>query len=90
MNYTKVQSEEIVWCPGDDRHVFIKKEKDVIIGLNFCQGDEIEYFIDHFTDIDHDLTRFYRAIKGTIDIDDEIELINEVIWAYVRYKNDYN
>jgi hypothetical protein len=88
MSYIKVQSEEIVWCPMDDRHILIKKEKDVVIGLNYCQGEEIQDLLDHYMDIDHDLTRFYLAVKQALCPDDEVNQINEAIWAYVRYKNE--
>jgi hypothetical protein len=87
MSYTKIMSEEIVWCEQDDRHILIKKEHDVIVGLNFCQGDELEYFIENFMDIDHDLTNFYQAVKRDLCPDDEVNQINAAIWAYVRYKN---
>ena len=88
MKYIKVQSEYIIFSKENDRYIFIKKENDKIIGLNFCQGDDFEYFVDNYMDIDHDLTNFYRAISGFIDLPNEFDLINEVIWAYVRYKNE--
>lgn len=88
MKYIKVQSEEIIFSLPDDRHILIKKENDVIIGLNFCQGDELQDLLDGYMDIDHDLTNFYRVVSVFIDLSNEYDLINEVIWAWVRYKDD--
>jgi len=88
MEYIKVQSEEIIFSRGDDRHVFIKKENDKVVGINYCQGDDIQDLLDHYMDIDHDLTRFYLAVKPIMSPDDEVTQINEAIWAYVRYKNE--
>ena len=80
-------SEEIVWCNSNDRHILIKKENGVIVGLNYCQGDDLEYFIDHFRDIDHELTYFYTAIQPYLRPDDEVNQINEAIWAHFNFKN---
>ena len=88
MSYTKVQSEEIVWSAGDDRYIMIRKEHDVIIGLNFMQGDEFELFVEHYMDIDHDLTKFYNAILPYLSGGSELDYINEAIWAYFAYKNE--
>lgn len=87
MSYIKVQSEEIIFSENDDRHILIKKENDEIVGLNYCQGDDLEYFVENFMDIDHDLTDFFIAIKDNFNGFEENELINRVIWAYFQYKN---
>lgn len=87
MECIKVQSEEIIFSQENNRHILIKKENNKVIGLNFCQGDDIEYFVEHYMDIDHDLTNFYHAINELIGLPDEYELINEVIWAWFSYKN---
>jgi hypothetical protein len=88
MSYIKVQSEEIVWCPENDRHILIKKGKGAIIGLNYCQGEEIQDLLDNYMDIDQDLTNFCLAVMPIMNDDDEVDQINEAIWAYVAYKND--
>jgi hypothetical protein len=88
MSYTKVQSEEIVWCPNDDRHILIKKVNDAITGLNYCQGDDIEHFADLYIGIDHDLTKFYRAIHPYLHGVSELDRINQAIWAHHSYRND--
>lgn len=87
MSYTKIMSEEIVWCEKDDRHILIKKENDVIVGLNYCQGDDLEYFVENFMDIDHELTDFYNAVQPYLCPDDEVNQINEAIWAHFEFKH---
>ena len=90
MSYKIVQSKTIVFSPDDDRHILIIKEENEIIGLNYCQGDDLEYFIDNFDEIDHDLTDFYNSIKDYLDYltyETEVDKINAAIWAHFDYKN---
>ena len=87
MSYKIVQSKEIVFCPDNDRHILIMKEDNEVIGLNYCQGDDLEYFIDRFDEIDHDLTDFYNSVKMYLCPDDQVNQINEAIWAHFDYKN---
>lgn len=87
MNYTKVESREIVWCPSDDRYILIIKEKDEIIGLNYMQGEELPLFKKQYNEIDEDLTDFYNAVKPYLDErNDEIAGINAAIWSYHEYE----
>ena len=79
MKYIKVQSEEIIFSHEDDRYILIKKENGKIIGLNFRQGDEFDNFVEHYSCIDEDLTRFYQVVSEFIDLPNEYDLINEVI-----------
>ena len=88
MNYKLVESREIVWCENDDRYVLIVRENDEIIGLNWMQGDELELFKEHYSNVDTDLTDFYNAIEPYLDErNDEIGKINAAIWAYFEYRN---
>ena len=87
MTYIKVQSEEIIFSEYDDRHILIKKENGEIVGLNYCQGEDLEYFVENYMDIDHDLTDFFIAVRNNFDDSDEYKLINRVIWAHFEYKN---
>ena len=87
MNYIKVQSEEIIFCEEDDRHILIKKELDEIIGINYCQGDDLEYFVDNYMDIDHELTDFYNAVKYYLSGENELDRVNQAIWAHFDFKN---
>jgi hypothetical protein len=81
-----VESRIIYWSKEDDRFILVVKNGTEIIGLNFCQGDEIEIFLENFNCIDEDLTRFYQAIDPILSSVIEIDRINEVMWAYLRYK----
>lgn len=87
MSYTKIMSEKAVWCSDDDRHILIKKEHGEVVGLNFCQGDDIEHFYDHFLDIDHELTDFYNSVKDHLSGLSELDRINQAIWAHFEFKN---
>jgi hypothetical protein len=90
MEYKIILSEEIVWCHGDDRHILIKRVDGEIDGINYCQGDDIELFLDKYNEIDEDLTNFYKAVEPYLDYrNDEIAKINAAIWAYVSYKNKF-
>lgn len=87
MKYQIKQSKEIVWCDQDDRYIMVMKEENEIIGLNFMQGDEFEYFVEHFMDIDHELTDFYNSVKYYLSGETELDRINQAIWAHFDYKN---
>jgi hypothetical protein len=87
MKYKIIQSKEVVFSPDDDRHILIMKEENEIIGLNYCQGDDLEYFFEHFDEIDHDLTEFYLSVKYYLTGETELDRINQAIWAHFDYKN---
>jgi hypothetical protein len=93
MKYQVIQSSEIVWCPEDDRHILIMRENDKIIGINYCQGDDIEYFINNYlkgcvvSDIDHELTNFFLATSPYLNGESELDRINQAIWAHFEYCN---
>ena len=87
MKYKIIQSKEVVFSPDDDRHILIMKEDGEIIGLNYCQGDDLEYFFEHFDEIDHDLTEFYLSVKYYLSGETELDRINQAIWAHFDYKN---
>jgi hypothetical protein len=88
MNYKVVLSDEIVWCPNDDRHILIKRVNGEIDGLNYCQGDDLEYFLEGFNEIDEELTDFYHSIEPYLDArNDEVGKINAAIWAHFEYCN---
>jgi hypothetical protein len=85
--YKIIESKEIVWCANDDRYLYIEKEDNEIVGLNFMQGDEIEYFKDHYCEVSKDLTIFYNAVSVYLGGESELDRINQAIWAYVDYRN---
>jgi hypothetical protein len=84
-----VSSESIYWCEGDDRYVRVFQVGDEITGLNFMQGDEYELFNDDYQGIDEGLTNFYHATKDYLSGDTRIERVNQAIWAWFEYKNNY-
>ena len=84
-----VSSESIYWCEGDDRYVRVFQLGDEITGLNFMQGDDYELFNDGYQGIDEDLTNFYDATKDYLSGDTRIERVNQAIWAWFEYKNNY-
>jgi hypothetical protein len=84
-----ISSESIYWCEGDDRYVRVFQVGDEITGLNFMQGDDYELFNDDYQGIDEDLTNFFHATKNHLSGDTIIERINQAIWAWFDYKNNY-
>ena len=84
-----VSSESIYWCEGDDRYVRVFQIGDEITGINFMQGDDYELFNDEYQGIDEDLTNFYNATKNYLKGKTRIEIINQAIWAWFDYKNNY-
>ena len=81
-----ISSESVYWCQGDDRYIRVFKLGDVIIGINFMQGDEYELFNANYAGIDEDLTNFYKAVQPRLDErNSEIEDINAAIWAWFEY-----
>ena len=87
MNCKVIESREIVWCNDDDRYILIIRSNNEIIGLNFMQGDEFELFVEHFSDIDHELTDFYNSVKLYLRGDSELDRVNQAMWAHLDYKN---
>ena len=85
--YKNIESKEIVWCPSDDRLIYIERTKGEITGLNYMQGDEEGYFKAHYCNVDKDLTLFYRAIHCKLRGERALDRVNQAIWAYFEYLN---
>jgi hypothetical protein len=88
MNVRLMQSNEVYFDSQNDRVILIIRENDEIVGLNFMQGDDMEVFSDHFNEIDHELTFYYKSVrlcfpKGLT----ELEEINTAMWAYLEFKD---
>jgi hypothetical protein len=83
-----IKSRETYWCNDHDRHVLVVRDEKGIVGLNYCQGDDLEYFEENFKDIDEDLTRFYISLETYLNGTTEIYRINQAIWAHHEYKNE--
>ena len=86
MNHKLIKSTEIYWCRQHDRYIYIVKENDDVIGLNYMQGEDFEYFEKDYMNIDYDLTDFYNALADYLNGEDEIERINQAMWAYHGYE----
>ncbi len=86
MDYKVVESTQIVWCHSDDRYVSITKQNDEVIGLSYMQGDDLDDFKEHFSEIDTDLTDFYNAVCDRLSGATEIDRINQAIWAHFNYR----
>ena len=83
-----IKSESVYWCEGDDRYVRVVKDGNGIVGLNYMQGDDLEYFESNFSNIDEGLTKFYNSIDGALNGTAEIDRINQAIWAHFAYENN--
>lgn len=79
--------EEFLWCQGDDRYVYIRRDYNGdIVGLNFMQGQVgLAYFKEHYGKIDRDVTHFYNAVKRSIDEGCYITDINTALWMWSSY-----
>lgn len=86
MNNKLIKSTEVYWCREHDRHILVIKEGDDVVGLNFIQGDEYDLFEKEFMTVDEDLTDFYNALAHYLNGEDEIERINQAMWAYHSYE----
>jgi hypothetical protein len=87
MSYKVVESSEIVWCNDDDRYILIVKKDNECVGLNYMQGDEFDIFKEDFDYIDEELTDFYNSIKRHLSGVNELDRINQAIWAHFEYCN---
>lgn len=87
MSYKIIESREIVWCNDDDRYILIIRSNNEIIGLNFMQGDELEIFKREFSEINQDLTNYYKSIVLYLSGNSEYDRINQAMWAWFEYKN---
>ena len=75
------------WCEKDDRWVYIEyNNQRKIIGLNFMQGDDYEYFKDAWAYNNEELMAFYTTMLYTFPIEkascNTLEFINKVMWAF--------
>lgn len=83
-----VESREIHYIAGSDRHILIFKKDGAVTGLNFCQGNDINYFKSHFHNPDVTLTYFYNCIESLLlKNEDQVKSIDKVIDAYFEFSN---
>ena len=92
----RVDKVEHIWIEKEDRWIYIEyNEQRKIIGLNFMQGDEYDYFKRKWCHNDQGLTEFYHQMLYTFPIEQAsvstIKFINKVMWAYcsaVAYRDE--
>jgi hypothetical protein len=90
-NIDLVYRTEVVFSEENDRHIWVQFEKADLIGVNFCQGDEIELMTKHYCCNDPKLLRFVSAVFDHMVGEDFYERLNEALWAYSTYElNDYH
>ncbi len=82
------------WSEKEDRWIYIEyNAQRKIIGLNFMQGDEYDYFKEKWCYNDQGLTEFYTTMLYTFPIEkasvNTLEFINKVMWAYHQANVSY-
>ena len=87
MNNKVLESKRIIYCPSNDRIVLVVKEGNEVVGLNYMQGDDLDYFKHSFLYIDTELTDFFNAIEPYLVRDNELDNINAAIWAHFEFRN---
>tara|TARA_R110000803_G_scaffold146439_2_gene212204 strand:+ start:134 stop:475 length:342 start_codon:yes stop_codon:yes gene_type:complete len=88
MSYKIMKSRDIIWCEADDRYILIERENNSIVGLNYMQGEEgVDYFEDNYGKSDDDLVDYYNAVSMYLEADNEVDKINQAIWAYAVYSD---
>ncbi len=51
------------WCDSNDRWMYIEYDRDgKVMGLNFMQGDDYEFFKESWCVSDQGLTEFYKQM----------------------------
>ena len=83
----KVDKVEHIWSEKEDRWIYIEyNEQHKIIGLNFMQGDDYEFFKEVWCHTDAGLTEFYESMLYTFPIEkvsvNNIEFINKCMRAF--------
>ena len=85
----RVDKVEHVWSEEEDRWMYIEyNEQRKIIGLNFMQGDDYDYFKKSWCHNDQGLTGFYHQMLYTFPIEQltpfvsSTTFMNKVMWAY--------
>lgn len=87
MKINKVGKIVLEWYEKDDRWVYIEyDDQRKIIGLNFAQGDDYQYFKLRYACNDQGLMDFYNTMVYTFPIEkasvNTLEFINKVMWSY--------
>ena len=83
----RVDKVEHVWSEKEDRWIYIEyNEQRKIIGLNFMQGNDYDYFKKSWCHNDQGLTDFYESMLYMFPIEkasvSSTAFIDKVMWAY--------
>lgn len=77
---------EHVWVEDCDRWIYIEEYEDGSIGLNYCQGDDYDFFKHKFCEVDKGLSEFYEAMHRDFKVErmsvTRTEFISKTMWAY--------
>ena len=76
-----------IWDEDNDRWMYLEYNMvHKIIGLNFMQGDDYDYFKKCWCRNDQGLADFYESMLYTFPIEkasvNTIEFINKCMWAF--------
>tara|TARA_R110000822_G_scaffold45861_13_gene122459 strand:+ start:1661 stop:1987 length:327 start_codon:yes stop_codon:yes gene_type:complete len=87
MNDGAMVRVEHVWNDENDRWIYIEyAEENKIIGLNFMQGYDYDYFKECWAKSNDGLTNFYNLMIDEFKVERDrttrITFINKCIWAY--------
>jgi hypothetical protein len=88
MKNNEVYSKSVHWVESSDRYIYVVREYDEIVGLNYMQGDDLGAMKDTYMAVDVDLTSFYQSIEVLLGNAGHLNTIDDAIWAYVRYKDN--
>ncbi len=82
-----------IWNREDDRWMYIEYNKNnQIIGLNFMQGDDYDFFKHQFTKPDENLTAYFKEVKIQFSIEfaevSDYEFVNKCMWTYFAAHNN--
>lgn len=73
-------TKEAIEFKNHDRIIYVEKKDGFIIGLNFMQGDDVEYFYKEWYKTDEKLTRDYINFIKTFDMTHDYDLLNKFLW----------
>lgn len=87
INEHRVDKVEHVWSEKEDRWIYIEyNAQRKIIGLNFMQGNDYDYFKKSWCHNDQGLTDFYESMLYMFPIEkasvSSTAFIDKVMWAY--------
>ena len=82
------------WCGEEDRWVYVEyNNQRKIIGLNFMQGDDYEYFKKYWAHNNKALMAFYTVMAYTFPTEKAnvttLDFINKVMWAFHETQEIY-